>query len=667
MQYLQADDFKNYFFINHIKLSPNGKNIAFMGRKASSGNNYDVAVFVSDHAGGYKPLASDMKNVTQFLWLDDENVLFCETRDNEDAKNIEDGHELTCYYKANIHNGKAELAFKIDAVVINLELLNDGKFLAETIYDITRPCLAGKSDAEIEGILEEIRREKCFQVIDELPFWTDGRGVTNKKRVRLSVLTAEKGRGVLDPLVCRLTNVVDYTLSPCKRYLAYICDPAPAEIRSLECNIHIVNLETREEREALETPKRIRAFDFWKDDKLVVSFAEPTAHRYFHGPFYIVDSKTKEAKELAKFDLSIGEPGFSDSKFDYCGRLRKVAGDSYYFIALKGYHADIFELNLNTGEIKNSTNSKADINFFDIQNGRVVFGAMTNGKLMEIFEQTDGRIEKISAFNDEFHSSRKYSAPEHFTFKDHEGFEVDGWVMKPVDYKEGVKYPAILNIHGGPKLAYSDCYFHEMQYWANQNYFVLYSNPRGSDGKGNEFADIRGKYGTIDYENLMQFVDECLLKYTGIDEQRLGVTGGSYGGFMTSWIVGHTDRFKAAVSQCSISNWASFYCTSDIGYYYGNDQMAASPWSDYEKLWWHSPLKYAPNVKTPTLVLHSCEDFRCCIPEAYQWYTALKLHGVETRMVVFHGEDHEMPRSGKPDYRTRRLREITEWMDKYLK
>jgi len=661
MQYLRPDDFRNYVFITNLMLSPNGKHSAVLGRKANKDNHYDVAVFV-DKGSGFEALTSPEGSVEQFLWLDDDNILFREVRDANDRKKIEKGHELTCFYRVNIHDGEIKTAFKVDAVVINLMLLAPGKFLAETIFDNMRPCLKGKSEEEIDQTLEEIRNEKCFQVIDELPFWTDGRGVTNKKRVRLNILTED---GVLDPLTEPLTNVVDYTISACKERLAYICDPAPAEIRSLECNIHIVDLKTGKSETALEKPKRIRAFEFWKD-KLLVSFAEPEEHRYIHGPFYIVDPKTKEAVELAKLDLSLFEPGFSDSKFEG-GSMKKVVGDSYFFLSLKGYHTDIFELNLNTGEINNMTNSGADINFFDMQNGRCVFGAMQPGKLMDVFELKDGKIIQLSAFNDEFHLSHRHSTPEHFMFKDADGFEIDGWVMKPVDYQEGCKYPAILNIHGGPKLAYNDSYFHEMQYWANQNYFVLYSNPRGSDGKGNEFADIRGKYGTVDYDNLMQFVDECLAKYPGIDEQRLGVTGGSYGGFMTSWMVGHTDRFKAAVSQCSISNWASFYCTSDIGYYYGKDQMAADPWSNYEKLWWHSPLKYAPNVKTPTLVLHSCEDFRCCIPEAYQWYTALKLHGVDTRMVVFHGEDHEMPRSGKPDYRTRRLKEITGWMDKHLK
>jgi len=151
-----------------------------------------------------------------------------------------------------------------------------------------------------------------------------------------------------------------------------------------------------------------------------------------------------------------------------------------------------------------------------------------------------------------------------------------------------------------------------------------------------------------------------------MDSARIGVTGGSYGGFMTNWIVGHTNRFAAAATQRSICNWISKAYASDIGYYFNTEQMQSDPWRNLEKMWWHSPLKYAPNVTTPTLVLHSDEDYRCWIAEAYQWFTALKLHGVETKLHIFHGENHELSRSGRPDNRVRRLTEITGWMDKYL-
>jgi len=247
------------------------------------------------------------------------------------------------------------------------------------------------------------------------------------------------------------------------------------------------------------------------------------------------------------------------------------------------------------------------------------------------------------------------------------GVSIDGWVIYPIDFDENKKYPAILDIHGGPKAAYGEIYFHEMQYWAAEGYFIFFCNPRGSDGKGNEFADIRGKYGTIDYEDLMKFTD-CVLDHCPyIDSSGVGVTGGSYGGYMTNWIIGHTDRFKAAASQRSISNWLSDFGTADIGYYFNPDQLGGTPWNNTDKYWEHSPLKYADKAKTPTLFIHSDEDYRCWMGEGLQMFTALKYFGVESRLVLFHGENHELSRSGKPKHRIRRLMEITEWFDRHLK
>jgi dipeptidyl aminopeptidase/acylaminoacyl peptidase len=208
-----------------------------------------------------------------------------------------------------------------------------------------------------------------------------------------------------------------------------------------------------------------------------------------------------------------------------------------------------------------------------------------------------------------------------------------------------------------------------MQAMAGRGYVILISNPHGSSGRGNAFADIRGKYGTIDYDDLIAVLDAALERDEFIDPERLGVMGGSYGGFMTNWIVGHTDRFKAAVSQRSISNWIHKFCTTDIGYYFNKDQMQTTPWEEGgdEKMWWHSPLRYADKAKTPTLFIHSEQDYRCWLPEGLQMFTALRYHGVESRLVMFREEDHELSRSGKPKHRMRRLEEIVGWFDGHLK
>ena len=198
----------------------------------------------------------------------------------------------------------------------------------------------------------------------------------------------------------------------------------------------------------------------------------------------------------------------------------------------------------------------------------------------------------------------------------------------------------------------------------------MFTNIRGSDGRDDAFADIRGQYGFVDYQNLMDFTDAVLAEYTNIDQSKLCVTGGSYGGFMTNWIITHTSRFCAAASQRSISNWVSMTFISDIGLYFCTNECGTDGLfdeADTEKLWKHSPLKYAKGAKTPTLFIHSDEDYRCPLPEGMQMMQALAAQNVETRMVIFHGENHELSRSGKPEHRLRRLREITDWFESHIK
>jgi len=225
-------------------------------------------------------------------------------------------------------------------------------------------------------------------------------------------------------------------------------------------------------------------------------------------------------------------------------------------------------------------------------------------------------------------------------------------------------------VHGGPRASYGETFFHEMQLWVSRGFVVFYTNIKGSDGRGDAFADIRDDYGGTDFRNLMDFTDAVMAKYPNIDPAKVCETGGSYGGFMTNWIIGHTDRFCACASQRSISNWISFSFIADIGLHFGPDQCGAeSGFGDknVEKLWNHSPLKYADKVKTPTLFIHSDEDYRCPLPEGMQMMQALACRDVETRLVIFHGENHELSRSGKPLHRMRRLQEITDWFEKHTK
>ena len=278
-----------------------------------------------------------------------------------------------------------------------------------------------------------------------------------------------------------------------------------------------------------------------------------------------------------------------------------------------------------------------------------------------------GDKEQITFLNDEFLESRALSLTEPISFHSMDDLPIHGWLMKPIEFEENKKYPLILEIHGGPHMMYANSYMHEFQTLANEGYVILFINPRGSVGYGQAFANAnRGDYGGMDYKDLMAAVDYVLETYDFIDPERLGVTGGSYGGFMTNWIVSHTNRFKAAVTQRCISNWVSFYGVSDIGYYFTEWEVEGNIIDSAEKLWQHSPLKYVSHVQTPLLLLHGEKDYRCPIEQSEQFFVALKRQNKEAVLVSFPDENHEVARSGSPKMRLRHVVEIKEWFNTHL-
>ena len=221
--------------------------------------------------------------------------------------------------------------------------------------------------------------------------------------------------------------------------------------------------------------------------------------------------------------------------------------------------------------------------------------------------------------------------------------------------------------NGGPLTQYGNCFMHEFYYLAAQGYVVYFSNPRGGQGYGEAHAKaIWNNWGTADYEDVMALVDFVQQK-PYIDKNRMGVTGGSYGGYMTNWIIGHTDRFKAAVTQRCVSNLISLYGSSDFNWLISQMIADEPPWQNLEHYWGQSPMKYIGDVKTPTLVIHSEDDLRCAIEQGEQVFVALKRLGVDTEMVRFPDEPHGLSRGGRTDRRIERLNQILRWFDRYLK
>lgn len=352
----------------------------------------------------------------------------------------------------------------------------------------------------------------------------------------------------------------------------------------------------------------------------------------------------------------------SDCRYGQCKNSLTLNGDLYILNTVDERSV----LNRFDGkEFTYMTNFEGSVDDFTFIDDRLYIIAMKDMKLQEIYQVKKDEVIQLTNINEEVLKDRYIARPKRIScFNLH---EIRGWVLKPIDFDPDKKYPMILDIHGGPKTAYGEVFYHEMQLWASKGYFVIFCNPHCSDGRGDEFADYLKHYGATDYDDLMMFVDRAIEVYPQIDKDRLCVTGGSYGGYMTNWIITHTDRFKAAVSQRSISNRVADFYYSDYSYdttYENGIDLNAEA---IELFWDRSPLKYVENAVTPTLFIQSTEDYRCPFPEAIQLFSALKWKGVETRICGFIGENHELSRSGKPEHRLRRLEEITNWMEIHVK
>lgn len=252
-------------------------------------------------------------------------------------------------------------------------------------------------------------------------------------------------------------------------------------------------------------------------------------------------------------------------------------------------------------------------------------------------------------------------------FESHDGLPIHGWIMKPVDFEEGTQYPAVLQIHGGPHTAWGHAFSLEMQLQAAMGYAVIFVNPRGSTSYGQEFTyGCVDDYGGADYKDLMAAVDYAI-SLGFIDEHRLAVTGGSYGGFMTNWIVTQTNRFKAAITHRSISNWISFWGVSDIGPTFMESEFGVdSLWNGFDFMWERSPLKHAQNIETPILICHSEHDLRCPMEQAEQFYLALKWLDKPAELLRHPRSNHDLTRTGPPTLRVDRFKHIARFLSEHV-
>jgi dipeptidyl aminopeptidase/acylaminoacyl peptidase len=422
-----------------------------------------------------------------------------------------------------------------------------------------------------------------------------------------------------------------------------------------------------------------------------VAFVKTAASRT--DPFIrVVDVRSGSTTDLARddFKYSIGSLIWSDN------------GRDILFSAAVGGTDQVVRVPAAGGPVAFVTEGRHTFSGLDINTARglMAFVRSTPEEPWEAWVGgLDGRnLRQVTSVNADWMREVRLSPVEHFTYTgvphnrawldqlpergvewmlanqapDGDAFEIDAWLVYPVDYQPGQTYPMVLYIHGGPHSRYADTWFPEFQKLAAQGMFVLYTNPRGSSGYGMhfQFSTLRA-WGIDDTKDVLQAVD--LVVERGLaDPERLGITGGSYGGFMTNWITAHDPRFRTAVTDRSITNWLSFYGVSDASGLV-EAEFGGMPWpfqstetGSYNLAMMLSPIVWADRVKTPTMIIHSINDYRTPLEGGEQWFRALQKHDVPVRMVLFPDSAHGLSRTGEPWLLVRRLREYVDWFTAHL-
>ena len=651
---IAADTFLQFKYVSNPTFSPDGTRVCYVLQQPDlKDNGYKGDLWLLDVANKTTRRLTSGGDATSYVFTPKGTILFPAKRTKEEKEKEDE----TVFYEIDPSGGEAYPAFSLSVKAGRIVPIDQDLYVVQ----------ASQNNGETD-------KDRGWETLDETPFWFNGRGFTAgiRGRIYLYRRSANELTPVTDPWFdASLGEVKD------RKFLfrgALWEGGRKYDYPGLYLYDTVDNSTT-----CLIEPNTKAGYvaDFWTEDKLLFPTYEDRVNVGMYNPdVYTLDIATKELTLLTRYDRAIGSSVGSDARLGG-GRQTKRAGDKWYFVTTDCESAYLRSMTMD-GRISDPLTPEGSVDSFDVWDDHIVTCALHGDKLAELY--LDGQ--QVTHFNDAFAADYDIRTPEFFAFTNKAGVDIHGYVMKPRVEEEADRYPCILHIHGGPATVFGSVYHHEMQLWANAGFYVIFCNPRGSDGRGGAFEDICDRYGGIDYEDLMAFTDEALKRYPDIDPDRLGVTGGSYGGFMTNWIIGHTNRFKAACSQRSIASWTIFEHTSDIGYSFTKWHQGArtrdeeapraegsdgQPRSGREQLWAHSPLAAAPNCTTPTLFIHSDRDYRCWMAEGISMFTALQMNGCPSRMVLFHDETHELSRSGKPKNRIHRMEEILGWMEKYLK
>ena len=497
------------------------------------------------------------------------------------------------------------------------------------------------------------------RVITHIPYKADGRGFLRDagSEPRQHVYLVAAGGGEAKQLTDGDIAQRSIAWSPDGKYLALVQDSTERDERRLDQHpdVYLLEVATGALRRLTTTPGYHTNPAFSPDGKQLAFNC--SAGRGEETDVCVAPAAGGEPRNLTSgWTLDPGAPEWSPD------------GTSLSFDADVEGNVHLFRVPARGGPVTQVTQGLRQLSGFSTSaDGKVmayVSSDITHPS--ELFLSRAGAEKRLTGFNDEYLSQVAALPADTLWYPSVGGLKIEGWLHKPYGYEAGKKYPLVLYIHGGPHGQYGNVFFHEFQMLAGQGYWVLFTNPRGSTGYGHDVTyATRKRWGMEDYQDLMKGVDEVIRRTGQVDTTRMAVLGGSYGGFMTNWIVGHTNRFAVAESDRAISNWFSWYGSSDaqgLTEY----EFDGFPWTQDSLYRALSPFSYLTNMKTPLLMVHSEEDYRVPITDAEQLFMALKKRGVPVEFVRYPRSSHGLSRNGPPWLLVDRLERIRTWFAHWI-
>lgn len=647
--------------LTSVALSPDETRLAWTAERIDDKENkYYTNIWIKDLRSG------QTRQFTQGNWSDGKPVW---SPDGSQIAFVSTRDKKTGIYLMPVSGGAERRVIELEADIMELNWTPDARHL----FFVMR-----YSDSHFIEDEKKKKEAPVFRHITRILYRFDGYGFLPKDRPQVYALNL--GTAKLRKITTGKYDNHSPAISPDGKTLVFLSNRTKRpDIDLLRDDLFLIPFAGGKERKILtpEGPKEIPKFS--PDGKLILyaghdnpndAWGVTNRHLWTVG----VNGTPKAKDLLPKFDRFVMDQTIADLSDVHDNAYHAWSGDGkrIYFLSSDDGITNAYYVPRSGGKPTRIFKGECHIKGLSI-NGRGKLAAMiwadlnNPGEIITCPAEYGGekKFVKHTDMNPILRTEIKLGKTRKLKFKSFDGTDITGWLLTPPNFNPNRKYPAILEIHGGPRVQYGSTFFHEMQFLAASGHVVFYTNPRGGAGRGETWADaISGGWGDLDYKDCMAAAD-WMEKQKFIDKKRIGVTGGSYGGYMTNMLVGRTHRFKAAVTQRSVVELVSMFGNSDIGWDLERE-FDGLPWTNPENYKRCSPLTYAKHVRTPLLIIHNERDLRCNIEQAEQLFTTLKFLGKTVEFVRFPEEFHGLSRHGRPDRRLARLNWILTWFKRYM-